>query len=75
MDIFELIEQLEDIAREIEADGLGNNAEISCVVAQQPSYPLEGGLRGVVFDREAKKLVIVSGEATKYSSSDYWDEV
>lgn len=70
MDIWELIEQLTVIANQLEERGVDSP---KLVVAQQPSYPLEGAFRGVTVDDD--KVIFLSGEATEYSSSDYWNEV
>lgn len=70
MDIWELIETLTKMANDMEARNVDRP---KLVVAQQPSYPLEGSLRGAVCDGD--KIVLVSGDASEYSDSAYWDEV
>lgn len=43
-------------------------------VAQQPTYPLHGALRGVAVDDDGQ-VFVVSGEATEYASRDLWEQL
>lgn len=74
MKLTELIEQLEDLQREMDNAGI-TDWEIDCRVASQPQYPLQCSLRVITLDLRSKVLWFAEGNSSDsgYAPIEAWD--